>query len=441
MAKYKEYNQHQVMLLPPSLEEKIEVKHMARYISRAVDALDIKEIDQEFSELGCRAYHPKMLLKILLYGYSVGIRSSRKIQKGIREDLVFMWLAGMQEPDFRTISDFRKGKIKNIKKLFLQILDTCVELGMVKCGKICIDGTKIEANSSRYKMEYRKSLEKRKKGYEAEIDRILEEADKVDSEEDRLYGNHDGYSLERVFTPEEIAKAVKKVQRRHQQLDKEKEKTGLKLHVANEKLERMGNDRNSYSNTDKDATLMLMKEGCLRPGYNVQLATENQVIVGYGIYERPNDNRLLPPMVKEVESNLSESLAVIIADKGYASQNNYEYLEAKGLQGAIPHQYYDYDRVARNKGIYKQSSNLVYEKLKSKMMDYLETEEGQALMDRRRHDVEPTIGDIKHNMGFRRFLLRLRPRVNIEFGLIAIAHNIKKIKSWTELRGLSPAPA
>ena len=118
MAKFKEYPQSQIMLMPPSLEEKVPDEHLARYINKIVDELDIREIEKGYSELGCRAYHPRLLIKVLLYGYSLGIRSSRRLQREIREDLVFMWLAGKQEPDFRTISDFRKARIKDIKVLF-----------------------------------------------------------------------------------------------------------------------------------------------------------------------------------------------------------------------------------------------------------------------------------------------------------------------------------
>ena len=160
MARYKEYHQSQIMLMPPSLEERVLQDHLARYISQVVDALDLSEIEAGYSDIGCRAYHPRMLLKLLIYGYSIGIRSSRRIQKETREDLVFMWLAGMQEPDFRTISDFRKARIGDIKELFQQVLETCVELGMVKCGRISLDGTKIEANSGKNKLTFCKTLEK-----------------------------------------------------------------------------------------------------------------------------------------------------------------------------------------------------------------------------------------------------------------------------------------
>jgi transposase len=424
--KFKEYRQNQIMLIPPRIDDKIPQDHLARYIDKVVDQIDIKEIEDSYSDLGCHAYHPQMLLKVILYGYCIGIRSSRRIQKEIREDLVFMWLAGMQEPDFRTISDFRKDRIKDIKKLFNQVLEICYKLGMVQCGKISIDGTKIEANSGRNKITFRKKLEKSKAGYEEKIEQILQEAEDIDAEEDRLYGDRDGYSLDREYSSEEM----KKIQREKQKLARHKEKEEDKLAVVNEKLDRMGEERNSFGNTDKDATLMLMKNDSLGVGYNVQMATENQVIVGFGVYQDRADTYLLQPMIEEVEHNFGITPEVIMADKGYCSERNYEYLACRGMKSAIPPQTFDYDIIARHKGTYKPSQNLTYEQYKVDMLNFLETDEGKGLMDKRKWDVEPTFGDIKHNIGFRKLLLRLPPKVKTEVGLISIAHNIKKIKTW-----------
>jgi transposase len=417
------------MLMPPSLDDKIPQDHLARYISKVVDQLNLKEIEDGYSDLGCHAYHPRMLLKVILYGYSIGIRSSRRMQKESREDLVFMWLAGMQEPDFRTISDFRKDRIQDIKQLFNQVLGICYELGMVQCGKISIDGTKIEANSSRNKIVFRKKLEKRKANYERKIDEILQEAEDIDAEEDRIYGDKDGYSLEREYTAEEIREAMKRA-REKAKLERHKEKELEKLALVNKQLERMGEDRNSFGTTDKDATLMLMKNDSLGVGYNVQMATENQVIVGFGVFQDRADTYLLQPMIAEVEQNLGMIPEAILADKGYCSAKNYEYLSCRGMKAAIPPHTFDYDIAARHKGTYTPSQNSTYEQYKVNMLDFLETDEGKRLMDKRKWDVEPTFGDIKHNMGFRKLLLRLMPKVKTEIGLISIAHNIKKMKVW-----------
>lgn len=429
MPRFKAYHQSQIMLMPPSLEEKVSSDHLARYISRVVDQLDTSEIEASYSDLGCPGYHPKMLVKLLVYGYSIGIRSSRRLQKELQEDVVFMWLSGMQEPDFRTISDFRKDRLKDIKKLFKQILEICAELGMVRCGKISIDGTKIEASRSRQKLIFRKKLERSLEGYEDKIDQIMKEAEEVDAEEDRIYGDTDGYSVEPHST-EEIRKALKKLNQKRERLERGKGRLQAKTEIVNQKLKIMGDKRNSYGATDPDATLMLMKNDSLGVGYNVQMATEHQVIVGYGVFQRRADNRLLSVMVNEVEDNLGIKPQAVMADKGYCSQSNYEYLAGRGIRGAIPPNTYDYDMVARRKGIYRSSKNHEYERLKTAMLDFLETEEGKGLLDRRKHDVEPTFGDIKHNMGFRKLLLRGLPKVNIEMGLVAIAHNLKKIKTW-----------
>ena len=430
MPKFKPYHQGQIMLMPPSLEEKVSADHVARYISQVVDRLDTSDIEASYSELGCPGYDPKMLIKLLVYGYSMGTRSSRRIQRASREDVVFMWLAGLQEPDFRTISDFRKSRLTDIKRIFGQVLELCGELGMVRCGRISIDGTKLEANSGKHKITFRKKLEKSLSGYEDKIDQILREAEQIDAEEDELYGDSDGYSLEHPPTKEDIEKALKSLKRKKDKLGRDKEKLELKASLVRQKLDCMGNARNSYGNTDSDASLMLMKSGSLGIGYNVQMATENQVIVGYGVFQRPNDNHLLQPMVEEVERNLGAKPQVVMADKGYCSQSNYEYLERSGILGAIPPNTLDWDMRARRRGEYHPTKNKAYEEVKIRMLDRLDTSEGRELMDHRKHDIEPTFGDIKHNMGFRKLLLRGLPKVNTEIGLVVIAHNLKKIRSW-----------
>jgi hypothetical protein len=200
--------------------------------------------------------------------------------------------------------------------------------------------------------------------------------------------------------------------------------------VVNDKLDHMGEDRNLFGNTDKNATLMLMKNDSLGVGYNVQMATENQVIVGFGVFQDRADTYLLKPMIEEIEHNFGITPEVIMADKGYSSKKNYEYLACRGMKSAIPPHTFDYDILARHKGTYKSSENLTYEPYNVNMLDFLETEKGRELLNKRKWDVEPTFGDIKHNIGFRKLLLRFMPKVKMEVGLVSIAHNIKKIKTW-----------
>lgn len=432
MVKFKEYNQNQMMLLPPNLEDKVPQEHIARFISQVVDQLDIKEIESQYTDGGCRAYHPRLLVKILLYGYSVGVRSSRKIQQKIQEDLVFMWLAGMQEPNFRTISDFRKERLLNIKDLFSQVLEMCFELGMVKCGKVSLDGTKIEANSSRNKVTYRKSLERRKSKYEDKIDAILQEADEIDRLEDEMYGDGDGYSLERPVTTEEIKEALDKINKQKKQANKKLKENIAKLEVVHDQLNTL-NNRNSYGNTDQDATLMQMKEGYLGVGYNLQMVSENQVILDYDLYQRPNDVKLLEPQISNLQSRLKRTPEAVLADKGYGSQANYEYLEKEGIQAVIPHYMFEYDKREIKNGTYKPSKNRIYERYKQEMLSLLGSQKGKALLKRRSNDIEPVFGNIKYNMNFRKFLLRLLPKATIEVGLVSLAHNIQKLKKHLKM--------
>jgi transposase len=151
----------------------------------------------------------------------------------------------MQEPDFRTISDFRKDRITDIKILFKQVLATCRELGMIKCGQISIDGTKLEANSSRNKVTFHKALEKRRDKYEEKVKEIMDEAERVDAEEDKLYGDSDGYSLKRPYSPEEIKKALKKIKHEKARLERKTEQVKDKLDIVNDKINRLGNNRSA----------------------------------------------------------------------------------------------------------------------------------------------------------------------------------------------------
>jgi len=431
MPKFKPYNQSQMQLLPPDLSSLIKPDHIARLINQVIDDMDLSFIENTYSTNGCRAYNPKMLFKILVYGYTIGLRSSRKLADRLREDIVFMWLAGRQTPDFRTIADFRKNKLNDIKKAFTEVLLLCQQLGMVRIGKIYIDGTKIKASANSNRIQYRKTLNKRKTIIEEQINNILEEAKAIDDEEDRLYGNkteHSGIDIR------EVQKELAKLKKRKQTLTKKKEKLEVKRKEIKAKLRKMRKDRNSYAITDKDATLMLMKEKYIAPGYNVQLATEHQVILAYNVCSDRTDFKQLKPMVKEVEENTKQKPKIVITDAGYGAKSNYRFLKNKGITAFIPYGNFNKEITQRNKGIYALPKNVdvELERYKFKQRLRLLSAEGKELMKRRKNDIEPTIGDIKRNMNFREFYLRGRLKCLIEIGLVSIGHNLKKIKKWIE---------
>lgn len=430
---FKPYVQNQGQLLPQSLEESIAPDHLARLINYAVDQMDISAIEELYSDQGQHAYDPRMLLKVLIYGYASGIRSSRKLADKLHEDIVFMWLAGRQDPDFRTIADFRKDKLADFKSLFEQVLVTSMNIGLIRVGTISLDGSKILASASKNKMQYRKQLLKRKINLKEKVDQILKEADDLDAEEDRLYGSQTINRTGIPITREKVAAAVKKIQKKKRSLKKQTAAMKAKLSSIRQKEKTMRKDRNSYSSTDPDATLMLMKENYIAPGYNIQLATEHQVILGYGVFSDRNDQKLLKPMIQEVEARTKKKPESVLADAGYGRKMNYRYLRHQKIAAYIPNQSYEQDTILRNQGLYHiQSPDSELEKYKARMRIRLQSDYGQQMLKRRRQDVEPTFGDLKRNMEFRRFNLKGRLKCELELGLVSMAHNLKKMKSWVK---------
>ncbi len=429
---FKEYNQNQTQLLPRSLEESIEKDHIARLISQVIDEMDTSFIENTYSNIGQNAYHPKALLKVLVYGYTIGVRSSRKLDDKLKEDIVFMWLSGRQTPDFRTIADFRKDKLVDVKKVFLEVLKLCMELGMVRIGKVSIDGTKFRADASGNKMRYRKVLFKNKTSLENQVDDILKEADGIDKEEEKLLGDKTEHQT--GIDIKEIEKKLKKMKKRKETLERKKDKLEARKADISAKLRKMRKDRNSMGITDKDATMMLMKEGYIAPGYNAQIAAEHQVILAYGLFSDRNDQKLLKPMVNEIKSNVGKDPEIIPADAGYGNKMNYRFLKSRKIAAFIPYNNFNKEMAERRKGIYQlpKNINVELEKYKARQRMRLLSPEGKEMMERRRQDVEPVFGDIKRNMNFRTFNLRGKPKCLIELGLISIGHNLKKVKSWVK---------
>ena len=429
MSKFKDYSQSQAQLLPPSLDDFVKADHIARLINQVIDDMDLSFIEDTYSGDGQKAFNPKMLFKVLVYGYTIGLRSSRKLGDKLKEDIVFMWLAGRQTPNFRTISDFRKDRLGDVKKAFVEVLSLCQDLNMVKVGKVCIDGTKFRADASGNRMQYRKMLTKRKERIEEQVSDILREAEEIDQEEEKLLGDktehHTGIDIN------EVKKRLNKMKRRQETLKRNKKKLEAKKKDINSKLRKMRKDRNSFSSTDKDATMMLMKENYIAPGYNSQFATEHQVILAYNLSSDRNDQKQLKPMVKEVKDNTGKKPDIIPADAGYGTKLNYRYLKNQGIAAFIPYNNFNKEMTERRQGVYELPKNIdkELERYKFRQRLRLLSPEGKAISGRRKQDVEPVIGDIKHNMRFRRFNLRGHPKCLTELGLVSIGHNLKKIKS------------
>lgn len=431
---FKNYNQNQVQLLPANLNQSIPADHLARLISQTVDGMDTSLIEQTYSSQGQHAYHPKMLIKVLVYGYSVGIRSSRKLSDRLNEDLVFMWLSGRQTPDFRTIADFRKAKLVDIKALFVQILALCQSLGMVRVGKVSFDGTKMKADASGNRMLYRKVLNKRKQRIAELVDAIFDEAEELDRQEEQLLGDSTEHTVKGLDL-NKVEQKLKKIKKRQQTLARAEMKLKAKDTDINQKLRSMRQDRNSMSASDKHATLMKMKEGHFAPAYNVQIATENQVILAYGVSSNRNDQHLLKPMLKEVKDNTGLYPKTAITDCGYGTKDNWRFLKQQKITAFVPYNNLKQELSLRRQGVKPEPPKRRDRELaKYKLLQKLRflSEQGKQMMERRRKDVEPTFGNLKRNLNFRHFHLRGKPKCLMELGLLSIAHNFKKLKTYLQ---------
>ncbi len=444
---YLDYNQSNGYLLPPYLEELISADHVARVVNKVVDLLDIWELTSQEKIEGRPAYHPRMMLKILFYAYSQKMPSSRVIARRCAEDVVFMWLSGMQRPDFRTISDFRKNNIKVLKKLFKQVVQICHRLGMVSLGLVAIDGTKVKAATSDYGAKTKDALKEALKAVEADIEKYMADGLAIDKAEDILYGeNRAGQELPKEVKQalekrEAIVAAIKEIQE-----IKENDKTGKKEPKLNP--------------LEKEARFMKHNGGRIRLSYNCQAAVDEKegVIVAADITSEANDKRQMLPMLEKVEETVEKKPEKAVMDAGYYSKDNLEKAEKVGTDCYVTSRKWEEEVQGKGsrekeetkvvvssfansplqKGVGAAKEGRVIEDSETRanreptdavrrMEAKLQTEEGKEIYCQRKEIVEPVFGQIKFNLGFRRFHLRGLDKAGGEWTLVCLIHNIKKI--------------
>jgi len=469
------YDQEQIFLLPPSLNEWVRRDHGARVFSEVIDRIDTS-IFRDVKDEGRPAYHPKMMLKVLLWGYATGVRSSRKIEEKLQQDVVFMWLAGMERPDFRTLCLFRTGNKEAMERVFAEVITIGREMGMGTVGLVALDGSKVQAHSGieSFKSvgQWRRKLQEAKR----EAQRILEEADRADAEESARYG--------------EAA--------RGDELPEGLEQTEARIRKIEELLERArqaGKEENAkMSLTDPEACFMHKKSTSI-PAYNAQLAvTEDHLIIHADVTTEPVDVNEVKSAIEGIEREVGKLPVVLVADAGYGGGENLKHLEDKEIDAYIPEQgerqigkekrarpelygkesftYSDEtDRYvcpqgeevrpaarARVAGPYHKREVIVYrtkrgvcagcprrhqctpnekigraitrdgyEGYRERMRAKLITERGRTLYGKRKCIVEPVIGQMKTRGGFSQFLLRGIQKVRIEWKIGATAHNLLKI--------------
>jgi transposase len=289
---FKPYYQHQLMAFPPTFDELISKDHPVRVVSKIVDEIDLDPLLIKYKGGGCSSYNPRMLLKILIYGYLVNIFSSRKLEAAVQENIHLMWLSGMEKPDHNTINRFRSERLRGvIKKIFAQVVLLMVESGHVDLQKVYTDGTKIEANANRYTFVWGKSLNASKKRIAGQLNEFWQYTQKI-AKQEMKDSTPTAFS---ATNPEQVRVAIDKIDqalrgqdvepKNRQKLSYAKRHWVKKMQEYGEKEAILG-ERNSYSKTDPDATFMRMKEdhmqnGQLKPGYNVQISTNKQIITNY----------------------------------------------------------------------------------------------------------------------------------------------------------------
>jgi transposase len=517
---HKKYDQSQVMLVPVDLKSLIGSDHIVHVIDKIVEGLSLEELNKYYEGGGGSTYHPKMMIKVWIYGYCERIYTTRRLAKALRENINLMYLSGQQYPCFKTLSNFRGNRMQQmIDIIFKQVLLLLVESGYIDLGDLYVDGSKWEANANCYKRVWKKNTERYKASVIERIEGLLDEVKVLQQQEDEKYGCSD---LKEVGEGREVSvvlnsalvsahlvhlKDLMKAESERAQVDKKRIKElgclSSKIESEGEKLlkyedqERILGARNSYSKTDEDATMLRMKDDRLLPGYNVQHSTSGQYIVNYTLAHNASDSPTLIPHLDKMEERF-EGLELpanidFTGDAGYGSEENYADLELRAMNAYVKYplwyqeqtgellkkkfraENWSFDQVAdtytcpnNRKLVFTEQRQIStlngYEKTvrlytcescqgcplakdckkstdnartvqhspkgeayKQKVKELLGTEQGKQKRSNRSIEVESPFGDIKYNMQHDRFVLRGLPKVYVEYGLLAIGHNIRKV--------------
>ena len=424
MAKtYRPYVPEQDLLLPPSLRDWLPEDHLVYFVSDLVDHLDLAAIMKVYEEedRGYPPYHPVMMTKVLVYAYCVGIFSSRRIQRRLREDIPFRVLAAGNEPDFRTIADFRKTHLTALQGFFEQVLEMARELGAARVGRVALDGTKVKANASKHKaMSYDRMREKQRQ-LRQEVKQLLAHAEAADAAEDTQYGaNRRGDEL-----PAEL-------QRRESRLTRIRE--AKRVLEARAKAEAVAADQPSdaakpdpkaqYNFTDPESRIMKGPDGFVQ-AYNAQVAVDEQyLIVGQAVTQETNDKQQLMPMIRTIEEQSGETPTHLLADAGYCSDANLAAIAGTPIDAYISTRKQKHGERPGPcpRGPLPKNATRV-----DRMSRKLHRKAGAAVYAARKAIVEPVIGQIKQARGFRQFLLRGLAKVQGEWSLVCTTHNILRL--------------
>jgi transposase len=437
MAKiFRDWDIEQLMMFPPSVEDFVPKEHLAHFVRNTVlEALDLSAILDCYSEeRGYPPYHPIMMTALFLYAYCQGIYPSRRVAKACQERVDFMAVTGMQTPDFRTISDFRKRHLAALGELFVQVLRLCQEAGLVKLGHVALDGTKVKANASKHKAMSYGRMKKAEAELEAIVSDWLNKAEAADLRDDQEHG------AER--SGEELPDWVRDKQRRLEKIREARARLEAEAQAAEKGEEKKtggpGRPRKNEPGTPKDSAqtnftdpqsrIMKSHDGFIQ-GYNAQAVVDadSQVIVAQGLTNNASDAQQLAGMVAQIKQNTGRQARELSADAGYCSEDNLKELRRRHINGYIA------------TGRQKHGEATAAGERKVKLGTYVyamwqKLRQGghRSRYRLRKQTVEPVFGQVKQGRGFRQFLLRGVRKVAGEWSLICTAHNLLKLAAaWS----------
>jgi transposase len=509
---FREYSQHQLLLLPPSLEELIDAHHPVRVVNEVVDKIDLKPLYAHYEGGGAPVFHPKMMLKVLIYGYLSNTYSSRRLEAACKENIHFMWLAGFCKPDHNTLNRFRTQSLaETLRPIFNQIVLLLVDEGLLSLQNAYIDGTKIEAQAGRYTFVWAKSVKNSRAKILNQLKELWDFSQKIAADELAAPAELD---LKEI-SPQRLAQTVaqidetlaKKIEEKQvpkeaipkeitATLKKARKEWPAKLAELDKKEEILAG-RGSYSKTDPDATFMRTKDdhlgnGQLKPCYNCQITTSEQFITHYTLHPNAGDTTTLIPHLTSFKESYNTLPKMVCADAGYGSEENYTLLKKEKITAVVKYNTYHKEKTKAWKADIFKTQNLVYNKatdtytcpsgqpmafkelitsststgfkqitrlyeaqnctgcplrdkcfkaqegnrkieinpqmnaLRARARKVLESKTGQYHRKKRCVEVESVFGNLKANHHFRRFALRSHAKVEIEFGLLSIAQNLRK---------------
>ena len=437
---YRTYYPDQDLLLPPSPREWLPDTHIAFFISDAVDAMDLGAFHKRYgrSGPGKQAFHPSMMVKVLLYAYASGVFSSRRIASRLHEDLAFRFLAAENFPSHRTICDFRKRHLEEFKDLFVQVVQLAREAELVRLGTIAIDGTKIRANASKRKAMTYKRMKEEEARLRKEIRELTERARKLDDAEDEQYGSEGrGDELPQELARREdrlaaIQAAKQRLEKRQKEADDDKGREpgdhkpgGGKAGKPYKRPYGVPEEKTQDNFTDPESRIMKTSTEGFQQCYNAQAAVDAHegIIIATGMTQSAADYNQLEPVLDRVEQNLGESVESVLADAGYASEDNLQLLEDREIDA--------YVATGREKKIGEGKTPSRKTAL-GRMASKIRTKRGKERYRKRKHIGEPPFGWIKRVLGFRQFSMRGFTNVTCEWDLVCAALNLRRMAGRME---------